>query len=92
MTTPFAVCFLYRKDQHALEKQLKYAKMHGNRNRVAGLERAISNVQNNCYDHYSGATGPTKLNHRYSFTEADRLEQQIEALQDEIERLKAAKN
>ncbi|MFP4815440.1 hypothetical protein [Providencia hangzhouensis] len=64
--------------------------MHGNRNRL-GLERAISNVHN-CYDHYSGATGPTKLNHRYSFTEADRLEQQIEALQDEIERLKAAKN
>ncbi|KLN46381.1 hypothetical protein AAY77_08860 [Providencia rettgeri] len=77
---------------YQLEKQLKYAKAHGNRHRVAGLQRAISNVQNRCYDHYSGATGPTKLNHRYSFTEADRLEQQIEALQDEIERLKAAKN
>ncbi|EKT54963.1 DUF1090 family protein [Providencia rettgeri] len=80
------------KKIYQLEKQLKYAKMHGNRNRVMGLERAISNVQNNCYDHYSGATGPTKLNHRYSFTETDHLEQQIEALQDEIERLKAAKN
>ncbi|MEX6396588.1 DUF1090 family protein [Providencia hangzhouensis] len=31
--------------------------MHGNRNRVAGLERAISNVQNNCYDHYWGRLG-----------------------------------
>lgn len=77
---------------YQLEKQLKYAKMHGNRYRIAGLERAISNVQNNCYDHYSGATGPTKLNHRYNFNETDHLERQIEALQDEVERLKAAKN
>ncbi|MEX6257916.1 DUF1090 family protein [Providencia huaxiensis] len=31
---------------YQLEKQLKYAKMHGNRNRVAGLERPITKVQN----------------------------------------------
>lgn len=77
---------------YQLEKQLKYAKMHGNRYRVAGLERAISNVQNNCYDHYSGATGPTRLNQDYDFNETRQLEKEIDALRDEIERLRELKS
>lgn len=77
---------------YQLEKQLKYAKMHGNRNRVAGLERAITNVKNRCYDHYSGATGPTKLNHKYYSDGSRQLEKEIDMLRDEIERLKSLKS
>ncbi|MGG4609723.1 DUF1090 family protein [Providencia sp. Me31A] len=77
---------------YQLEKQLKYAKAYGNRYRVAGLERAISNVKNNCVDHYSGATGPTKLNQYYDFNETHQLEKEIDALRDEVERLKALKS
>lgn len=77
---------------YQLEKQLKYAKMHGNRHRVAGLERAISNVQNRCYDHYSGATGPTKLNSKYFSDESRQLEREIDALRDEIKRLESLKS
>ncbi|MGQ7950954.1 DUF1090 family protein [Providencia huashanensis] len=77
---------------YQLEKQLKYAKMHGNRNRVAGLERAITKVQNNCYDHYSGATGPTRLNNQYHFDNTEKLEREIDILREEINRLKALNN
>lgn len=80
------------KKIYQLEKQLRYAKMHNNHHRVAALERAISNVQNRCYDHYSGATGPTKLNGRYYSDESRQLEREIDALRDEIERLKSLKN
>ncbi|HGN1707606.1 TPA: DUF1090 family protein [Providencia rettgeri] len=80
------------KKLYQLEKQLKYAKAYGNRHRVAGLERAISNVKNNCYDHYSGATGPTKLNDNYYFNETRELEKEIDALRDEIDRLKEVRN
>ncbi|MFS3861245.1 DUF1090 family protein [Proteus mirabilis] len=44
-----------------LENQLKYAQKYGNVYREQALKRAISNIKSNCYDHYSGATGPTKL-------------------------------
>ena len=47
---------------HHLEKQLNYAKYYGNQYRIRGLERAIANVKNRCYDSYSGATGATRLN------------------------------
>lgn len=54
------------KKIYNLEKQLKYAKNYGNTYRVQALERAVSNVKSNCYDHYSGATGPTRLYDHYS--------------------------
>lgn len=31
-----------------LQEQLEYAKLHGNENRVRGLEQAIDNVKSNC--------------------------------------------
>lgn len=34
----------------ALEIQLDYAKAHGNRHRVAGVERALANVKAHCRD------------------------------------------
>ena len=71
-----------------LEKQLSYAKMYGNKYRIAGLEKAIANVQNNCYDHYSGATGATRFTYDDSLANTQKLEQDIEILKNEIERLK----
>ncbi|MBP6122827.1 MULTISPECIES: DUF1090 family protein [Providencia] len=73
---------------YQLEKQLSYAKRYGNKYRVAGLERAIANAQGHCYDHYSGATGATRLNSHYYLDETKQLEKEIDLLKDEIERLK----
>ncbi|MGJ3353187.1 DUF1090 family protein [Providencia sp. Je.9.19] len=71
-----------------LEKQLSYAKRYGNKYRVEGLERAIVNTQNHCYDHYSGATGATRYSHDDAFSKTQELVREIEILKKEIERLK----
>ncbi|WP_419209898.1 DUF1090 family protein [Providencia manganoxydans] len=74
------------KKIYNLEKQLKYAKDYGNTYRVQALERAISNVKSNCYDHYSGATGPTRL---YDNNSRERLlELELKELKEIIEELK----
>lgn len=77
------------KKLYQLKKQLRYAKEYGNKNRVLGLERAISNIESNCYDHYSGATGATKFINKYYPNETLQLEQEIQMLRDEINRLKS---
>ena len=80
------------KKINQLERQRDYAKKYGNTHRVYGLEKAIANVQAQCYDHYSGATGATRLNERYYSHKTLQLEQDIEVLKDEIARLKNLKN
>ncbi|EKT65047.1 DUF1090 family protein [Providencia burhodogranariea] len=69
-----------QKKLYNLEKQLSYAKQYGNEYRIKGLKRAIDKVSRNCYDHYSGATGATKLNRHYSDDTIRYLEEEIESL------------
>lgn len=70
-----------------LERQLSYAKHYHNTYRVKGLEHAIMRVKNQCYDQYSGATGPTWLTNN----ELDKrweVERNLEEIEKLVESLK----
>ena len=75
------------KKLYQLEKQLSYAKYYGNQYRIRGVERAIERVKNHCYDQYSGATGPTKLND-YNPEDEREFDQKLDMIEKMIDVLK----
>ncbi|MTD27542.1 DUF1090 domain-containing protein [Erwinia sorbitola] len=72
-----------KQKEQAILKQIDYAKKYGNHYRVAGLERALSNVRTYCSDASVQAAHQQKI---------QQLEQKVAQREQELRREKAQGN